>query len=382
MTKQINPRCPFQLECERTKCEFVHSERDCGYYSSNVMPGSEIEDQTDCPDDHEDDYSVGTVRDIDTITGEILEAKRVGGEAIITIGQRLIEAKALLSHGEWLPWLAEQVEYSERTAQKFMKIAKEYSNPSAVADLGFRKALQLLALPESEREEFLSETHQVNGEEKTVIDMTSRELEKAIKERDEARKTAERAQADTRAAQEARRSMEESLKTANEMLGRAKEDQEAATSKAADLEKQLAELKAAPVDVAVMAVDQAQLDAARAEGEAHAEKEFKKARAEAQRQVSEANAATAAIKTELQQKQRELDNLQFELNRAKSSSSSPIALDAEVAQFKLLFEHTQGFINQMHGLLIKVRGREDQTAAESLARAIIALGEAAKEAAK
>jgi len=29
-----------------------------------------------------------TVRDIETITGEILEAKRVGGEAIITIGQR------------------------------------------------------------------------------------------------------------------------------------------------------------------------------------------------------------------------------------------------------------------------------------------------------
>ncbi len=39
-------------------------------------------------------------RDIETITTEILEAKRVGGEAIITIGQRLIEAKAMLDHGE------------------------------------------------------------------------------------------------------------------------------------------------------------------------------------------------------------------------------------------------------------------------------------------
>ena len=59
-----------------------------------------------------------TVRDIETITGEILEAKRVGGEAIITIGQRLIEAKALLPEGEWLPWLAEQVDFSPRTAQR------------------------------------------------------------------------------------------------------------------------------------------------------------------------------------------------------------------------------------------------------------------------
>lgn len=143
-----------------------------------------------------------TVRDIDTITDEILEAKRVGGEAIITIGQRLIEAKALLPHGEWLPWLNEKCEFSERTARNFMRLAKDWTNRQALADLGASKALALLALPESEREEFLSETHQVNGEEKTVIDMTSRELEKAIKERDEARRAAEQAEADAKNANE------------------------------------------------------------------------------------------------------------------------------------------------------------------------------------
>ena len=36
-------------------------------------------------------------RDIETITGEILKAKRTGGEAILTIGRGLLEAKALLS---------------------------------------------------------------------------------------------------------------------------------------------------------------------------------------------------------------------------------------------------------------------------------------------
>ena len=44
-------------------------------------------------------------RDIESITAEILAAKRAGGEAILTIGRGLIEAKGLLSHGEWLPWL-------------------------------------------------------------------------------------------------------------------------------------------------------------------------------------------------------------------------------------------------------------------------------------
>ena len=47
-------------------------------------------------------------RTIETITDEILDAKRTGGEAILTIGRCLIEAKDMLPHGEWLPWLNER----------------------------------------------------------------------------------------------------------------------------------------------------------------------------------------------------------------------------------------------------------------------------------
>ena len=67
-------------------------------------------------------------RDIETITGEILEAKRAGGEAILTIGRCLIEAKEQLPHVEWLPWLNGRVEFSERTARNFMRLAREWSN--------------------------------------------------------------------------------------------------------------------------------------------------------------------------------------------------------------------------------------------------------------
>ena len=86
------------------------------------------------------------VRDIEVITTEILDAKRAGGEAILTIGRGLIEAKALLSHGEWLPWLEERVEFSERSARNFMRLARDWTNRQALADLGATKALQLLAL--------------------------------------------------------------------------------------------------------------------------------------------------------------------------------------------------------------------------------------------
>ena len=75
------------------------------------------------------------VRNIETITGEILDAQRRGGEAILTIGRCLIEAKEKLPHGEWLPWLSEQIHYSEKTAQNFMRLAREFTNPQALADL-------------------------------------------------------------------------------------------------------------------------------------------------------------------------------------------------------------------------------------------------------
>ena len=90
-----------------------------------------------------------TERSIETITTEILQLKEDAGNAIIGIGQRLIEAKSMIPHGEWLPWLTEHVEFSERTAQNFMRLAREWSNPHAVADLaqpGYNRPLSYQAV--------------------------------------------------------------------------------------------------------------------------------------------------------------------------------------------------------------------------------------------
>jgi hypothetical protein len=45
-------------------------------------------------------------------------------EHAITAGELLIEAKQQVKHGEWLPWLTENCEISERTAQAYMKLAR------------------------------------------------------------------------------------------------------------------------------------------------------------------------------------------------------------------------------------------------------------------
>ena len=297
-------------------------------------------------------------RTIEAITGEILEAKRAGGEAILTIGRCLIEAKEKLPHGEWLPWLNEQVDLSERTAQKFMKLAREWSNPNTLAGGGASKALMLLAVPEGDREQFIQDHN--------VIDMSARQLEQAIKERDEARAAAEHAQADAAAAEQARAKMADDMRLLNARLEGSREDRdqairdrEQAIQDADRLEKELAELKARPVDVAVeTVVDQEAIDKATAEVRAEMKEKLKIARS----QRREAEEALAAAREQL-------EHLRKEDKRAELSS------DKDLAQFELLFSQAQETVNKMHGILMKVRSR-DEDAAGRLGKALKALAEA------
>lgn len=300
-------------------------------------------------------------RTIETITDEILDAKRTGGEAILTIGRCLIEAKDMLPHGEWLPWLNERVELSERTAQKFMRLAQKWSNPSALADLGATKALMLLALPEEERDEFI--------EDHNVIDMSTRQLEQAIRERDEARKTAEAAKADASAAEQARAKMEADMAVVNASLAAAREEKQKADQEAARLEQELAALKARPVEVAVeTVVDPEAIEKAKAEAVAEIKAKLDKAReakAKADEKRKQAEASVEILKKSLENMER---------NEKKAALSS----DKDVAQFEVLFNQGQELANKMRGLLLKARGREDPSAAQGMEKALTALAEAVR----
>lgn len=306
-------------------------------------------------------------RDIETITGEILDAQRRGGEAILDIGKGLIEAKGMLSHGEWLPWLNEQIGYSERLAQRFMRLAREYtSNPTALSDLGATKALALLALPAEEREQFV--------EEHNVVDMTSRQLQEAIKERDEARAAAEHAQADAAAAEQARAKMADDMRLLNARLEGSREDRdqairdrEQAMQDADRLEKELAELKARPVDVAVeTVVDQAAVEQARAEAVAGMQDKLDRAKAAKEKAEEKRKAAEEALAAA----QEQLERL-----RRENKLSEDLSSDKDLAQFELLYGQAKETVNKMHGILLKVKSR-DEDAAGRLGKTLRALAEA------
>jgi hypothetical protein len=69
----------------------------------------------------------------------------------IAAGELLIEAKAKVPHGQWLPWLSDNCALSERTAQLYMRLAKnrtaiEEQIRNGVADLSLNEAAALLML--------------------------------------------------------------------------------------------------------------------------------------------------------------------------------------------------------------------------------------------
>lgn len=304
-------------------------------------------------------------RDIETITGEILDAQRKGGEAVLTIGRCLIEAKKLLPHGAWLPWLNEKVSYSERTARRFMQMYRDLSNRPALTDLGKTKAFALLALPEKERDEFMAENN--------VADMTTRQLEQAIKERDEARAAAEHAAADQRAAEQARDKMAEDMRLLNARLSGAREEREQAMQAVARMETELAEVKARPVEVAVeTVVDQAAIDKARADAIAEMQAKLDKAK-EAQKKAEEKQ---KAVEENLAAVQRQLSEAQ------EAERSAVIAGDGDLAMFDLLLSQGSEAVNKLHGLLLKVRGRGDTELAEQLQKALLALADVTRRCAE
>ena len=300
------------------------------------------------------------VRDIGIITEEINFYKQQAGMAVLEIGKRLAEAKSQLSHGEWLPWLEEKVEFSERSAQQYIRLWKEYGKSATVADLGVRKALVLLALPESEREEFAAEKHVVDGAEKTARDMTAKELEKAIAERNAAREAAEQAASDVQEAKDTAMAAQEEL---------------------ARVRGELEQLRSRPVEVAVQTVNasEEQIAAARAEAqEAAAAKEKKlaaeldKAQRALERALDDKKAAEAREADAQRERTSAMDAAKsYKAEAEAAAKRAAMAANEGLTRFKVVFDQTVANVNKLAELLAGLPDGEQ----EKLRRALGALAE-------
>lgn len=243
--------------------------------------------------------STGPARGLDIIAAEINAIKRqalgVVISAALEIGKRLIEARNQVPAGRWLEWLSASVDYSERKAQDLMRLYEGYGDnvPDAIASLSYTQALQLLALPEDQRDamaeraagEGLS-TRQLQAEirrlneahaeaQQTIFSLSQQAeaAERAIRSRQE---EVERAQAKAKAAEETAEGMRKVSSKAAEDAARAARNASDAVQRANDvtaenarLKARLAELEARAPEVAEVLMPDAearrQIEALRAE---------------------------------------------------------------------------------------------------------------------
>ena len=315
------------------------------------------------------------VRTLEIVAAEIRSYTWSMLTNIIEIGRRLCEAKEMLPHGEFMNWCTENFGYSKSQTNNFMRLYEAYGseqnsmfgaelNRQTFGTLNYSKALALLALPSAEeREAFI--------EENNVDEMTTRELQQAIREKQEAEKKIEALQKDIEGernrgddAIKAKMEAEDLLKTQDQMLAEAK-------AQIAELAKLNKELENRPHEVAVETVrDEEAIAAAAKEAKEKAEEAAKKRIAALEKQLNKAEneraeavkkAETAGQDTEKQLKAAaaEAEKIRAELEEARKQLK---ASDSDVTAFGIRFNSMQSEFGYLIAEYRKVEARDPETA--------------------
>ena len=93
---------------------------------------------------------------INTAHKAVCEAAVTATQHAIKCGVLLIAAKSGLPHGQWLPWIKENCDLSERTTQAYMRLARRHEElggeeAQRVADLPVRQAMVAIADHQAEQ---------------------------------------------------------------------------------------------------------------------------------------------------------------------------------------------------------------------------------------
>lgn len=268
----------------------------------------------------------------------------------IEIGKRLCEAKEMVPHGEWAAWLEKNVDFSQSSANNFMKIYTEYGDiqgelwgasakSQTFGNLSYSQAVALLAVPAEEREEFVKENH--------VEDMSTRELQEAIKARDEAVKERDKA----------REELDEAIKNRETEIDKIiKKDlkENIKLQKDLDFANKKLELEKKQHDTLMKA----------------AEKNKEDQLAEIERLKAELAAAEAKEPEPTEEMQAEIERLKEKLKKAEQLGVERLAADEETARFKVLFQTVQNNFSDLMDAMYSMRNEEKRGKGKAAVRAL------------
>lgn len=304
------------------------------------------------------------------------QAKITAVSCAIEIGERLLEAKDLVPHGEWGKWLKENVNYSQSTANNFMRLYREYgsdqgslfttvANSQTIMNLDVSKALALTVLPPEEREEFVAE-HDVEQmstrdlkealQENRELKQQQQQLQKQLEEKDRQVKETS-AQLDTAITE--RQKMQEKLsETVNQNAGYEKSLQvKIDAAKKLEQEKKAAEEKRRESEQKVQQLQQ-QIDALKVQKLQPDQQIIGQLRAEAEKQAQQQFQEQIEKLTQEKERAEQKAQQAEEKNRQLESKASSVQ-SRELIVFDEKFKAFQDNYNQLNTLIAKM---EDATA--------------------
>ncbi len=321
-------------------------------------------------------------RTAETVAAEIRmiweTGRRVTMLCGIEIGRRLCEAKELVGHGEWLGWLERETTFSDRHAQNYMRIFREYgadqlglfgpeTNAKYISDLPISKALLLLSVPESDREEFAESVDAESLSEKELKEEIRKLKEEKAAAEAEAKRAAEgvgpyRTQAAEaeKAAEEARQELEQAEKqlrlardTIRELETRpqtvaVERDEEAIREAASAARAEADEAWKKRLEVAQKDLEKAEQEKDKLLRAAQKEKEkAEKAGEETAEKLREAELTAAAARNELEQARKQL-----------------AASNKDIAEFGFHFKAVQRELAALRDSLEAVKLQDPETGAK------------------
>ena len=279
---------------------------------------------------------------------------------IIEIGRRLVEAKGMIQHGQFMSWCKDNFGFSSSQTNNFMQLYRVYGseqnslfgaelNSQTFGNLNYSKALTLLALPSNEEREQFVETHDVDS-------MTTKELKQAIKERDEA------------LAREKKIREERDLTLQN--VAELNEKAEEREKELVGLRKNIEELEKRPVEVAVETVrDEEAIAAAAKEAKEKAEaaakkkiadleKKLNKAENERAGAVGKAESAGQDAEKKLKEATAAAEKIKADLEEARKQLK---ASDSDITAFGIRYTTMQNEFGYMITEYRKVAARDRET---------------------
>ena len=296
----------------------------------------------------EAEYEIVQERTLPVIISEIKiieqHVTKTAIEGAIQIGERLQEAKQLAGHGNFGQWCQENLNYSQDTAQKFMKLAREYggqnnvlANTAMSRNFSISNALSLLKVPEEDREKFI--------EEHPVEDMKNKELEEEIRRLNEEKASRERTI----------QVLDNSMRDEAEKLLQAQHEIE-------DLKRQLDDAEGGSADMEELEKLKAKLE----KTEAALAKEKEKLKKEKDgRQAAIDKELKAAGEAMQEQAKKSIDSLQAEVDRLKRREQK--AGNESLLKFKILVDQLQDVFRQAGECIL---AEEDQDKANKMNAAL------------